>query len=223
MNKSDPESIILLNEKQAFFICRLNPQIQNFKQIIQECNAYSESLWKNQQLSAQIFKLNEVVSVDHIKIIISRVLNVFQREINISNHPNIEFLLYLSGQRQIKRALEIAGIIPQNDPLEMGFTVFGNQANLQPELPKIREFLSKYNIEPIPSRSKVELSQLLQKHSSLENFIRILHNYNYNTLENSSFQDLIDQFPESILEQIFIDIVNEQMVRVQMSNLKGEK
>jgi tRNA threonylcarbamoyladenosine modification (KEOPS) complex Cgi121 subunit len=190
---------------------------------LQDINLYNENLWTKHQLGAQIFKLNDVISIDHIKLVLYRVLSVFQQKINISNHPSMEFLLFLSGQRQIKRALEIAGIKPQGESIEIGFTVFGDQSKLRNSLPEIVEFLSKYTVEPVLPRTKQELAVILQKHCILKNALRVLQSYNYNIEKISTFQDLLETIPQAVVEQIIIDILNEQMVKVQMSNLKGEK
>ncbi len=54
----------------------------------------------------QVIPLRLIISIPQIKIPASLTVEAFAKEENISNKPEIEYLLYFAGNRQIKQTLE---------------------------------------------------------------------------------------------------------------------
>ncbi len=63
----------------------------------------------------QIIRLDYVASKEHILSALWHALKSFENQRNISRSLETELLLYLSGQRQIKQAIELMGIQTPSD------------------------------------------------------------------------------------------------------------
>ena len=95
----------------------------------------------------QFFNRKLILNYNHIFYACYHTLKTFRHKKNISNKMGIEFLLYLSADRQIKRTLENYGITIHN--IKQGtidFCVISNSNNLE----KVRmDLLKETNAEEI--------------------------------------------------------------------------
>lgn len=62
----------------------------------------------------QFFDAKVIAGWEHLFFATLNALRVFENKMNISNSLTIEILLFASGQRQIRKALELLGIKPSS-------------------------------------------------------------------------------------------------------------
>lgn len=60
--------------------------------------------------NVQLFDANKIAGPDHLYFACLNALEAFKNNANISKSIDFEILLYASGQRQIKRAIEMLGV-----------------------------------------------------------------------------------------------------------------
>ena len=79
--------------------------------IIANINTFLEN-FRRENLGAhvQFFDAKRVVGPQHLYFAAINALNAFKKRRNISNNLEVEALLYVSAQRQIKKAVEMVGI-----------------------------------------------------------------------------------------------------------------
>ena len=95
----------------------------------------------------QFFNRKLILNFNHIFYACYHTLKTFRHKKNISNKMGIEFLLYLSADRQIKRTLENYGITTHNmNQGTIDFCVISNKSNL--EIVR-RDLLKEINAEEI--------------------------------------------------------------------------
>ena len=101
-NKLDPNDICF----SAFDIELKNPLTP--KHIL----TYVQEVKHNQTriLDVQAFRHDSVFNQNHLLSAVWHAWNGFKNNYTISNSLSIEFLLYLSGQRQIAKAIEFFGL-----------------------------------------------------------------------------------------------------------------
>lgn len=58
----------------------------------------------------QIFDANAIGGIEHLYFAAVNALKAFDQGLNISKRFSLEFLLYVSGQRQISKAIEMVGV-----------------------------------------------------------------------------------------------------------------
>jgi tRNA threonylcarbamoyladenosine modification (KEOPS) complex Cgi121 subunit len=56
-----------------------------------------------------------VAGIDHLLFSAVNALRAFENESNISKRLGVEFLLFVSGQRQIKKAISMVGVKPETE------------------------------------------------------------------------------------------------------------
>ena len=61
-----------------------------------------DQVWKKFQINYQIFNSTTILNSDQIQWALYHSNKTFSTNANISNNPGVEFLLYLSQERQIK-------------------------------------------------------------------------------------------------------------------------
>ncbi len=91
----------------------------NFKEILIIFNQIS----KDKDVKIQAFNLEKIISLNHIIIAAYHANKAFINETNLSKSIDIEFLLYLSCQRQIKLAFKEFGI--EDKEMRIGISIFG--------------------------------------------------------------------------------------------------
>ncbi|MHA1277838.1 MAG: KEOPS complex subunit Cgi121 [Candidatus Helarchaeota archaeon] len=100
--------------------------------IIQVCNATYIATWEHPFFSAL------------------QAMLAFSQQRNISNHLALEFLLYLSGQRQIKIAIKEFGMKSGNNVI----TILGNTENtMKIALSRVKEILGGNELDDIMNLS----------------------------------------------------------------------
>ena len=107
----------------------------NLTSMLKKVNEISEIY----NIRIQAFNLDNVVSLDHVIIASYHANKAIRNKTNLSKTIDVEFLLYLSCQRQIKLALEKFGV--KDGKLNVGICLFGkNSSNFS----KIKGILEEY-------------------------------------------------------------------------------
>ena len=88
-----------------------NIDIVGFSDIkIDSPNTFLGQFGKENKASIQFFDARHIAGEQHLYFAAVNALNAFKTKMNISNSLAIELLLYASGQRQIKKAVNMLGI-----------------------------------------------------------------------------------------------------------------
>ena len=153
----------------------------------------------------QFFNRKLILNYNHIFYACYHTLKTFRHKKNISNKMGIEFLLYLSADRQIKRTLENYGITIHN--IKQGtidFCVISNSNNLE----KVRMDLLKERI----LTSQLFLSRLI------ENQIKaVLKSYRILTDDTKPTKNNIGDFYLTLE-----DLICEKMVLLSLEKTSYE-
>ncbi len=73
----------------------------------------------------QILDANAIAGVEHLYFAAVNASKAFNQGLNISKNFSIEFLLYVSGQRQISKAIGIVGV--KHDTREIALVIFAQE------------------------------------------------------------------------------------------------
>jgi len=113
-----------------------------------------KNISEDKDVKIQAFDLTKVVSYNHIVIAAYHANKAFINKTNLSKSIDIEFLLYLSCQRQIKLAFETFGI--SNGRMLIGIAIFGKNKkefeNIKKKLDEILPFENDENPLAIPDK-----------------------------------------------------------------------
>jgi len=159
-------------------------EVKDFK--ITDYDALKKELVKKaQNLEVQLVDARKIFNIEHIYFATFNALKAFKNGKNISNNLAMELLLYISGQSQIKKAIEIFGL--KEGIMDVAFICIGERKK---DLEKFSKILQhKFNIEidnslvESPSRKKSkylksifkisdqELNASRQKKDALENVL----------------------------------------------------
>ena len=119
-----------------------------FKEILTSFKNISD----DKGVKIQVFNLDKVVSLDHVVIAAYHANKAFINETNLSKTIDIEFLLYLSCQRQIKLAFETFGI--SDGKMKIGISIFGSNnkefESIKKKLDEILPVKDDENLVPQP-------------------------------------------------------------------------
>ncbi|NHI91996.1 MAG: hypothetical protein EAX96_05795 [Candidatus Lokiarchaeota archaeon] len=122
-----------------------------------------DELSQNDEIRIQAFNLANIVTLDHVIIACYHANKAFINMSNLSKSIDIEFLLYLSCQRQIKIALEKLGVMDGKG--DLGICIFGKNED---EILKIKEKLEEY------LKFKEDLKFSLPNEETLKSIINLL-------------------------------------------------
>ena len=79
----------------------------------------------------QILDANAIAGVEHLYFAAVNALKAFNQGLNISKRFSLEFLLYVSGQRQISKAIEMVGV--KHNSKEIALVIFAQEEELSSE------------------------------------------------------------------------------------------
>ena len=143
-------------------------------------------------VETQIFNLDNVISLNHIIISAYHANKAFNNRTNLSKTITIEFLLYLSCQRQIKLALEKFGL--KDGKMNLGICLFGKE---------IEQFNSVKNMLEELFESQENKHEFLPEKIDIQHFINIF-NISSEELEiQPSIKEKKDKI--SIIEKIILN------------------
>lgn len=190
----------LNNENEILdFLLNLSEEIQN---------AYKDTM-------VQFFSDLYVLSQDHILTASYYVLKAFYNEVNISKSKNIEFLLYLNAQRQIKKAIESFGIDLKSKNLS--YCIISTENNLNEINKEIIQNLNAFEVEITLNNKTVE------KFNRIKNFYEISDNQIKSVLNSYGFEPFNKNSIAHNLDNIFValyDLVCEKMSLLSLEKIK---
>lgn len=183
-----------------------------------------EEIMEKFNISFQMFNSKFIISEDQLKFILHHVYSTFSLESNISKQYGVEFLLYLSQERQISKAIEKVGIKIPNGLNEVSFgeILFGEPDNLKQAI----KFLeSKINInqhsqfkylEPNEWETFMETYEI-----SIDHITNILRGNNHSLKGKiKSLDDLKELISSDLIRKAITDAYNTGMVKLFLENFK---
>jgi tRNA threonylcarbamoyladenosine modification (KEOPS) complex Cgi121 subunit len=225
---SKNEECISIDEEMGFWgrilIAKEDIPTPKSTQTIQSFINLSSQLQQKYNVQLQLSLPDAILSQEHIKLILYHILQAFKLKGNISNQANLEFLLYLSGQRQIKRALELVGL-KKEEPIskkkEFLIVVFGPHKTLPLAIREVLTQLDLFEIQSVQPKQGKNLHTYFEKENinplQIHRMLKLL----YLTVPNSSnLQELITQITEKNLLRMALNLANERMCQLFLLNLK---
>lgn len=168
----------------------------------------------------QFFSDKYVLNRDHIYIACYNFLKAFNNKENISNRQNIEFLLYLSTKRQIKKAIEAFGI--KNADLESGklnYCIVSRKSNMSEINGAILQNLEAHEVE-----FTIDL-QDVNKINQIKTYFKISNNQ-IKSVFNSYGIKIHDDAPTTEnLDSIVLalsDLICEKMALLSLEKIKTD-
>ena len=143
----------------------------------------------------------------------------FKLGLNISNKRNIELLLYLTGKRQIKHALNAFGLkIPKLYNKPITFCILSSKNNLNDIRKAIQKKISNNFVEHIDindlKREKLELIRNFFNFN-LKQLQVISNSYNYDFKEISENKENLEDYAK-----ILADLISEKMSKLSLEKIK---
>jgi tRNA threonylcarbamoyladenosine modification (KEOPS) complex Cgi121 subunit len=214
----------------AFEIQSPNTQENSFSSIeIEQLNALSRNL--NEELeskfnvSCQFFNSENLAGEGHLQHILTHIRNAFDQNVNISNQRSIEFLLYLSGQRQIAIALNSVGLNTSsigNQIHRISVILFGDSTRFIEALSKVREEIYGWIEHPIEISEADTLLEIVEHYHismrRIEDILRTLEGYK--PVEENDLKTQILRQPYHLIQFAVLTAINERLIGLFLSNYK---
>jgi KEOPS complex subunit Cgi121 len=123
----------------------------------------------NKKCRIQFFKAKFIAGYDHLYFAILNALKTFDNGMNISKKLEIEILLFISGQHQIKKAIQLLGIEPNSHQVVL-MIIADNKEDANKMFDKINEIIqAKYDDDVINlSKDKIKDIMIAYKLDNLE-------------------------------------------------------
>lgn len=217
-----------LDKDNSFWLGIYTDQVKNFSDPSHQISGIKYFLMLRNQIKGkadigfQIFDSSFIISINHIQKVLKTVLNAFQDQRNISNKPEIEFLLYLTMERQIQDAIKKAGVTfsNKNDEIQFGIIFFGKNSIVQTY---VVDFLQKtsFNLSPF-IETHHNNKDLISKFKINRNLIKRQYwLYNINKDENkekNSKKISINEIPSQIFHKILSNLISQKITEFYLNN-----
>lgn len=194
---------------------RLSEREYTLEEIFKLIEVFQE---KNPDIILQFFNPEIILNEDHIFSAIYFMLKAFQEGINISNKKNIELLLYLSANRQIKKALTFVGISEKNlKEKELYYCIISKDTNIEVINEEILGLLDAKTVEFDLNNQTFEKFNTVRKFFKIsdEELIVVLNSYGIDVPEVNLNNENIDDYYYSLL-----DLIGERMALLSLNNVK---
>jgi len=164
----------------------------------------------------QFFNDKYVLNQNHIFQAIYFALKAFKEKKNISNKENIEILLYLSCNRQIKVALDSFGLKQNNlGTKKLSYCILSDKDNIQEINDELFKLLKPENLTlTINSVSKDKYNRIRDFYEITNLQLKTVLN-SYNIIVNSSLTDIS-------LDKLYLgleDLICERMASLSLENV----
>lgn len=169
---------------------------------------------KNQVSLIQFIKDKFILNQDHIFVACYYILKAFHYRTNISNKKSIEFLLYLSTYRQIKKGFESFGITLQDlNKGELTFCIVSKVNNISQINKNLLIYLNAGELElDINNLSVKKLNRIIEFYDfSDKQITSVLNSYG---IKKKSHDEFLNDF-ESLTLAIF-DLICEKMALLNL-------
>ena len=108
----------------------------------------------------QFFKAKLIAGYDHLYFAILNALKTFDNGMNISKKLEIEVLLFLSGQHQIKKAIQLLGIEPSSHEVVL-LIIADNKDDANKTLDKINDIIQAKHDDDVINLSKEKIKDVM--------------------------------------------------------------
>ena len=161
-------SVLQLPEDLGIWTCQFDlvegSLDQNDTPFINQYLQIRDEIQQNTQCNFQIFDPTLILSPTQINLLVYHVNKAFEMGNNIASSPAVEFLLYLSHQRQIQVAIDIVGVKDSKTRSyvsRFGAVIFGPKSSIEIAIENCKNAFSCYIPSSIPSKSKEEILQFI--------------------------------------------------------------
>ncbi len=186
-----------------------------------------EEIWEKFNISFQIVNPKYLISEDQLKLILHHVYSSFSLKTNISKQYGVEFLLYLSQERQITKAIEKVGIKSPNELNDMNEILICEILFGEPEKLKhaIKFLENKISISKHSQFKYLEINEwdkfMETYHISLDHVVNILRGYNTKIKDQfKSIDELKEAISPELIRKAITDAFNIGMVKLYLDNFK---
>ncbi|TXT56219.1 MAG: putative Kinase binding protein [Promethearchaeota archaeon] len=166
----------------------------------------------------QFFDPGIILNEDHIFSAIYFMVKAFKQGINISNKKNIELLLYLSGNRQIKKALPVVGISETNiKKKELYYCIISSENEIKPINEEILEDLDAKVLDLDINHQTINKFNKIKDHFKIsdEELMVVLNSYGIDVPEIKINMKNIEDYYYSLM-----DLVCERMALLSLDSVK---
>ncbi|MFO7794845.1 MAG: KEOPS complex subunit Cgi121 [Promethearchaeati archaeon] len=164
----------------------------------------------------QFFNDEYVLNNKHIFYAIYFSEKAFKQKINISNKKSIEFLLYLSANRQIKIAIQSFGIKIQNLKRGILNLCIASQKDQVREI--YRELIDLINVKELKTNFNVISREKINK---IRKFFEISDNQIFSILKTSNLDKItnIHEVDPSSINDAILDLICEKMALLSLEGV----
>lgn len=191
-------------------------QVRNFDITLDFILNLTEKIQNDHKNSTlQFFSDRYILNQDHIFTACYYTQKAFTDKTNISKRKNIELLLYLATNRQIKNALEAFGINLKSDKI-ISYVIISNENNLNKINEEILQSLGANEIElTINDQSVKKFNQIKSYFEISDNQINsVLNSYGVKEINN----DLITNNLNNLFLAIY-DLICEKMAFLSLERI----
>ena len=112
-----------------------------------------------QVVDVQFFDAELIASQKHLYFAVINALQAFQNKTNISKSLSMETMLYASGQRQIKKAIQLCGIKPETTNMAV-VIISKNQAQIQTVVQAVTKYIDAESDEQVLGITKTKEAKI---------------------------------------------------------------
>ena len=178
-------------------------------------------------VSFQMFNSKFIISEDQLKFILHHVHSAFSLGSNISKHFGVEFLVYLSNERQITKAIEKVGISISYllKDFSAGEILFGEPDDLKQAINFLENKFSRFKRSQFKYLEPNEWETFMETYEiSIDQITNILRGNNTPIKGKiNSLDDLKDFVSLNSIRKAITDAYNTRMVKLFLENFKKNK
>jgi tRNA threonylcarbamoyladenosine modification (KEOPS) complex Cgi121 subunit len=167
---------------------------------------------KEGMLLFQFFCTDHVLDYQHVCNACFFTLKAIKEKTCISNKNNLEFLLYLSTNRQIDNAIQDFGIKPVHAEKEFfDFCIVGNDRNI---LKKVDDIFDEFLLQEVRSELNTK---------NVDKFNKVKDYFSIKDLQMASILHSYDQNSNENLDSLYLilnDLIREKMVLLSLEKAK---
>ena len=184
-----------------------------------------EDILKRFKISFQMFRPTKFIAKEVLTLAAYHAKRGFDSKSNISKTLPMEWLLYMSGQRQISIALEDWGVkVPDSSDqqISVGIVLFGNKNNLLQAITHFNSKVAKTYLTPLTWLSSGEYGKfletekisLIQIHNNLQAYGEVISE------KAKTIGVFLEDVGEMSVKRAIIDVINSRMVALSLTNIR---
>ncbi len=174
----------------------------------------------------QIISSENIIDEDQLKFALYHAKSAFSQKSNILKSLDVEFLLYLSQERQIKLALEKIGIKEPNsvnDEMNIVEIIFGNPKKIDEGLMYLEKIHKSGSLSDIKYQDCINWDAFIEFYGIT--FPQIINSIKADGIKIDSnintYKMLMEIIQPEILKEHLLNLYNVGLVKLFLQNLKG--